>query len=160
MCWMQARGLKPLCGGVAVPLIDVPERRQRAEFDCGAAVYACITAYWEGRGRRLKADPLHGTPPDQLEPSFRGAGYNVLSGEMDVATLRALCGQGWPVACLIQSEGVGHWVVVRGVARGKVHFMDPADGFRSLPESSWQSSWVDTDRRGTVYRGHGLAVWC
>ena len=108
----------------------------------------------------MKADPLHGTPPDQLEPAFRTAGYNVISGEMDVADLRFHTSQGRPVVALIQSEGTGHWVVVRHVTRHRVHVMDPAEGFRSLPVPEWESLWHDADRRGTVFRRHALAVWC
>lgn len=158
-CWRLSHGL-PACEGVTVPLLDLPDTRQRAEFDCGAAVFRCVTRYWEGRGRKIKSDPLHGTPVDQLEPAFRAAGYNVLSGEMDASTLRSLTSQGWPVCCLIQSDGVGHWVVVRGVQRGRVYLMDPTDGLKSLAVGEWEAVWHDADRRGTVYRRHGLAVWC
>lgn len=158
-CWRFTHGL-PICNGATVPLLDLPDTRQRAEFDCGAAVFACVTRYWEGRGRRLKSHPLHGTPPDQLEPSFRAAGYSVLGGEMSVDALRSLTGIGWPVACLIQSDGCGHWVAVRGVRRGRVYLMDPADGLRSVAVPEWEAVWHDADRRGTVYRRHGLAVWC
>jgi len=140
--------------------LELTECRQRDDFSCGSAVYTCVTRYWEGRGRRLKADPLHGTPPDQLEPAFRGAGYYVVSGEMDVSDLRFHVGQGRPVVALIQSEGTGHWVVVRHVTRQRVYLMDPAAGFRWLPVPEFEAAWCDSDRRGTVFRRHALAVWC
>jgi len=143
-----------------VPLLDLPAVLQRDDHSCGAAVFACVTRYWEGRGRKLKSHPVHGTPPDQLEPAFRAAGYSVLSGELDTAAMRSLTALGWPVCCLVQSDGTGHWVVVRGVQRGRVYLMDPADGVRSVPVPEWESVWVDSDRRGTVYRRHGVAVWC
>lgn len=141
-------------------LLPLPAVRQTAAHDCGAAVFRCVTRYWEGRGRRVKSDALYGTHPDQLEPAFRAAGYSCLSGELDVPALRAITKIGWPVCCLIQVDGVGHWVVVRGVYRGRVHFMDPADGFRWLPSPEWERNWTDGDRRGTVFRQYGLAVWC
>jgi ABC-type bacteriocin/lantibiotic exporter with double-glycine peptidase domain len=143
-----------------MPLIALPTVLQRDEHSCGAAVFACVTGYWEGRGRRLRSHPIHGTPVDQLEPAFRSAGYSVLSGELDVGALRVLTALGWPVCCLIQSDGCGHWVAVRGVQRGRVHLMDPAEGVKVMPLPEWEACWHDADRRGTVYRRHGLAVWC
>ncbi len=50
--------------------------------------------------------------------------------------------------------------VVRVVQRGRVYLMDPADGLRSVPVPQFEDLWHDADRRGTVYRRHGLAVWC
>lgn len=143
-----------------MPLIDLPEVKQRGEHDCGSAVFRCITAYWEGKGRRHKADALYGTHPDSLEPEFRRAGYRVLSGEMDLTALKHLTAMGWPVACLVKADGEGHWVVVRGVVRGRVHLMDPIDGLVSVRATDWERDWHDFDRRGTVFRRYGLAVWC
>jgi ABC-type bacteriocin/lantibiotic exporter with double-glycine peptidase domain len=143
-----------------MPLIDLPDVRQRADHDCGAAVFACVTRYWEGRGRKIKSHPIHGTPPDQLEPAFRAAGYLVSSGNMTVGDLKHHAGQGRPVVCPVQWDGCGHWVVVRGVARGRVYLMDPANGPTSVTLAEWEACWHDADRRATVYERHGLAVWC
>jgi hypothetical protein len=44
--------------------------------------------------------------------------------------------------------------------RGKVYFMDPDCGLSAMPLPKWESVWIDSDRRGTVFRRHGLAVWC
>jgi ABC-type bacteriocin/lantibiotic exporter with double-glycine peptidase domain len=65
---------------------------------------------------------------------------------------------GRPVVCLVRIDGGGHWVVVRGVTRSRVHFHDPADGRQSLPFAEWESRWIDTDRAGTVFRQHGISV--
>lgn len=141
-------------------MIDLPVVLQRGDFDCGAAVFRSITAYWEGRGRRIRSDAIYGTPPDALESACRAAGYRVLSGEMDVDALRLLTRKGWPVACLVKSGDVGHWVAVAGVRRGRVRFMDPLDGLSSEPAAAWERRWHDFDRRGTVFRRFGMAVWC
>jgi predicted double-glycine peptidase len=82
------------------------------------------------------------------------------SGSFTADHLKAVTACGTPVACLVQSEGTGHWVVVRGVVRGKVYFMDPDCGLSAMPLPKWESVWIDSDRRGTVFRRHGLAVWC
>lgn len=143
-----------------MPLLDLPVVLQRTAYTCGAAVFACVTHYWELKKRRIKADPWNGKHPMELEPDFREVGYCTFSGMMSLDHLRAVTAAGTPVCCLIQSEGCGHWVVVRGVLRGRVHVMDPADGLRAIPVGEWEGVWVDTDRRGTVFRRHGLAVWC
>jgi ABC-type bacteriocin/lantibiotic exporter with double-glycine peptidase domain len=137
----------------------VPLVLQSADHDCGEAAYACLVRYWEGRGRRVRAHPLHGTHPDQLEPALRDAGFGVLSGEMDVQSLQDFTGRGWPAACLIQREGVGHWVVCHDVRRGGVFLMDPADGFIRLREAEFVSRWRDSDRRNTPYVQFGIVPW-
>lgn len=158
-CWRVQAGL-PECEGYGVTILDLPDVRQRADYDCGAAAFACVTRYWEGRGRKIKSHPINGTPIDQMEPALLSAGYCVQGGNMEVSDLRHHTRAGRPVLCLIQSDGCGHWVVVRGVNRGRVYIADPADGLRSIAAAEWESLWHDTDRRGTVFRRHGLAVWC
>lgn len=143
-----------------MPLLDLPVVLQRDAHSCGAAVFACVTRYWEGKGRRLKSHPHYGTHPDVLEMAFHQAGYRVTAGGIDVEQLRLTTGRGWPVCCLVKAEGEGHWVAVRGVLRNRVYLMDPDAGFRSLPVEEWVSGWSDYDRRGTVFVQYGLAVWC
>ena len=143
-----------------MPLLELPVVLQRTEHSCGSAVFACVTHYWELKRRRIKADPWNGKHPMELEPDFRKLGYHTFSGTMSLDHLKAVVATGTPVCCLVQSEGCGHWVVVAGVMRGRVYFMDPAHGNRSLPVTEWESRWHDSDRQGTVFRRHGLAVWC
>lgn len=144
-----------------MPLLSLPSVQQSADHDCGRAVFRCFAEYW-GVGSRVPPypHPLNGTHPDHLEPAFKGAKFRVLAGDMDVPMLAALTRIGRPVACLIRAYGTGHWVAVRGVSRGRVHFMDPADGKnRSWPVAEWAANWHDSDKRGTVFEGYGVAVW-
>lgn len=142
-----------------MPVLSLPPKLQTGDADCGSSAFACVTQYWEGRGRTHKSDVIYGTHPFTLEPKFREAGYFTLAGEMDVATLKALTGNGWPVCCLVREGDDGHWVVVAGVSRGKVYYMDPLKGNTSEPVQVWEKRWTDCDRRGTVFRRYGLAVW-
>lgn len=144
-----------------MPLIPLNGVAQSTDHDCGRAAFHCVAEYWGVGSRRPPyPHPLTGTHPDHLEPAFRGAGFKVLAGDMDVATLRALTGLGWPVVCLVRAYGTGHWVVVRGVSRGRVCYMDPADGKnRSLPVGEWESNWHDSDKRARTFERYGLAVW-
>lgn len=143
-----------------MPPIDLPVVKQRDAHSCGAAVFKCVTAYWEGKGRRIVSHPHYGTHPDALELAFHAAGYHVLAGGMDLDQLKYTTARGWPVVCLVKANGEGHWVVVRGVVRSRVHVMDPDTGLRSMSAADWQANWSDYDRRGTVFRQYGLAVWC
>lgn len=141
-------------------MLEIPRVKQRHDHECGVAVLRAVCQWWGTSVPRIEADPLHGLPPDLLEPTFRRAGLSAMSGEASIPALHRLTGIGWPVCCLVQSGGVGHWVVVRGVRRGRVYAMDPADGeYRSWPGADWLAIWQDSDRRNTPYRGYGLAVW-
>ncbi len=141
-------------------LLDLPVCRQTDAFSCGSAVFRCVTLYWEGRGRRMKSHPHYGTHPDVLEMAFHAVGYHVLAGGMDLEQLRLTTARGWPVACLVKAGREGHWVCVRGVLRSRVHLMDPDEGLMSVPVAEFADRWADFDRRGTVFRQYGLAVWC
>jgi len=44
-------------------LLELAEVRQRDTFSCGSAVFACVTEYWEGRGRKFRSHPHYGTHP-------------------------------------------------------------------------------------------------
>jgi hypothetical protein len=143
-----------------MPLLDLPVVLPGKGHQCGDGLFGSITSYWESVRRRVKCDPWTGKHPLDLEPEFRRRGYQTFSGQMTVDVLKAVTGMGIPIGCLIQSEGCGHWVGVRGVQRGRVYYMDPDDGNRSLPIAEWEAVWFDRDHHGTEYRNHGLAVWC
>ena len=78
---------------------------------------------------------------------------------MTIVDLKEQTTAGRPVLCPI-SEGGGHWVVVAGVHRGWVHFMDPDEGeHRKLKCSEFFGLWWDFTRNGTVYHSFGLSTW-
>lgn len=141
------------------PLL-IPDVRQRSDFDCGQAAVEAVFRYHglTGAVRRL-ANPVQGMAPDTLEAVLRSVGLAVLSGEMTAADLRHLTATGRPVLCPIQHDGVGHWVVAAGVARGKVHYHDPLAGPRSLRLAEWADRWTDTGRHGTAFVRFGVCGW-
>lgn len=83
----------------------------------------------------------------------------MLSGEFHGDDLAYLTGRGAPVACLVQSEGVGHWVVVSSADGRVVRYQDPAEGPKVLPWPAWLARWRDVDRLGAIYRQWGVAAW-
>jgi ABC-type bacteriocin/lantibiotic exporter with double-glycine peptidase domain len=83
----------------------------------------------------------------------------VVAGEMHGDDLAYLTGRGCPVACLVQCDGVGHWVVVCHADGRQVRYQDPATGPQSVGWSQWLAGWRDVDRLGAVYRQWGVAAW-
>lgn len=137
-------------------MIELPEVKQKQQFDCGKAAAACVLNYYEvPNASRLITDPLDGTDPRTLEIFFRRCGFNVLSGEMTLGVLKYLTDNAFPVIAVLK----GHYVVVAGVARGRVRFMCPTDGHTSDPISAFLARWVDDDRLGASYNQFGICVW-
>lgn len=142
-------------------MLTLPDLRQQTGHDCGQTAAAVV---YRLHGRR-KADPpkgseLDGTHPAEMERAFRDAGLCVQSGDMTPADLRHHTRAGRPVVCLVtEADGTGHWVVVAGVARGKVHFHCPAAGPRTEPTAAFAARWHDSDRVAVRYERWGIACW-
>lgn len=139
-------------------LLHIPDVRQRSDYGCGdAAVDAALGALGlaRKRGTRL-SNPEQGMAPDTLAAVLRAAGCVVLAGPVvsGVAGLAHFAGAGCPVLCPVADHG-GHWVVVRGVARGRVHYQCPLDGPGSRRVAEWLSAWHDSTSEG----GHRFARW-
>ena len=143
-------------------VLDVPVLRQNADHDCGraAAEAACLTVGAKFDPAKFRADPLDGIDPAGMETQLRELGLFVAAGNMDVALLRAVTAVGRPVLTPIQVDGNGHWVVVRGVCRNKVHVMDPYPSGRAVyTAAEFLAAWHDSTRRGWHLRQWGLVVW-
>ena len=142
-----------------MPLLDVPDTRQRGDYDCGAACVDAVAAFFgkRKRGPAALANPIQGMSPDTVEAVLRSLGFGILSGAMTVADLGHLTATGRPVLCPVADHG-GHWLVVRGVARDKVHVMDPDAGFRRVPRDGWLAGWRDVSRSGHRYDRWGIGV--
>ena len=142
-------------------MIKLPKVLQKKGHDCGLAAATCVGRYY---GRKLRTPdgwpcPIDGTDPRILEPYFRANGFGVQSGEMVIEDLVHHTRAQRPVLALVQSHGVGHWVVVSGVSAAGVHFMDPATGLSVEPSGGFWSRWSDVCRDGSSFRGWGIAVW-
>jgi hypothetical protein len=139
-------------------LIEIPDVRQRSDYGCGdAAVDAALGALGisRKRGTRL-SNPVQGIAPDTVAAVLRAAGCVVLAGPMPgtVGDLKHFTASGCPVLCPVANHG-GHWVVVRGVQRGRVYYHCPLDGPLSRPGGEWLAHWHDTSAEG----GHAFACW-
>lgn len=128
-------------------MLTIPDIRQREDYDCGAAALDAVASYWglRARGPAKLANAVHGMAPDTVEAVLRALGLSVLSGEMTVADLRHLTREGRPVLCPVAVRG-GHWVVVRGVERGRVHVHCPIEGPAAWRLADWEAGWADSTR--------------
>lgn len=160
MCWCAARGL-PRCEDDAV-ILSLPDVRQERDDNCGTAAAEVVRRFYGIRERAADlANPIQGTAPDTLAAVLRSLGLNVLAGQMlgGVADLQHFTRLGYPVVCCVTLNGAGHWVVVAGVARGRVHFHDPLAGPRKLPLSEWLDCWRDTSAEtAQPFRSWGIVV--
>lgn len=158
MCWRADRGLT-VCEGVDVPLLDVPDIRQRTDYDCGDAAVDSVLRFLGIRTRagEALANSVDGTHPSSIEAALRRAGLVVQSGTMTPADLQHHTQLGRPVLCPIASHG-GHWVVVRGVARGCVYYQCPTDGPLVKRVAEWCALWRDSTRAAHDFDRWGIAV--
>ena len=144
-------------------MLDLPDIRQRTDWDCGAA---CVEAVVRFYGRPLPqliprlATPTDGTQPDTLKAAFYAAlGPNVVSAPMTLGILRGFIADGKPVVCAVIPEGeeTGHWVVVRGVTPKRVYYHCPTNGRESLPHGEWLACWRDDD--DSPWQQWGISAW-
>lgn len=142
-----------------MPLVDFEGVPQTSDHTCGDCLARTILRYWGRPAGRPLSTPYDGTDPRSLEAVLRLAKLSVLSGHMDLELVGHLTGRGRPVGCLVQREGVGHWVCVRGVLRRRVYFFDPLDGDASEPAAAFRARWSDADRFGVRYDCFGVSAW-
>jgi hypothetical protein len=139
-------------------MLTLPDVRQKDDWSCGRALFEALHIYWE---RPIKpalaalSNPVQGLGPDTLDAALRASGFGVLSGTMTIPLLKSLTGAGYPVGCLIQFEGVGHWTLVGGVYRRRIHYLCPVRGIVSEPVSKWTLNWTDCHLLGGEYRNWG-----
>lgn len=140
-------------------LLDLPDVRQRDDYDCGEAAADTVFRFLCGRSLSHVAlsDAVDGLHPSNLEAGLRRAGLAVQSGTMTVADLQHHTRAGRPVLCPIAHHG-GHWVVVRGVARGKVYYQCPTAGRLSLSLAQWVDAWRDSTRAAHDFDRWGIAA--
>lgn len=167
LCFRAARGAPcvcPLChAGAAMPLLDLPpDALQAAEHDCFEGAARCALRFLNVVAPVRVACEIDGTDPRVAEAALRRIGLCVASGEMTVDDLRHHAECGRPVLLLVHwpGETASHWVVSRGVSRGKVFYHDPDSGRSSLPVDSFLASWQAADARmSRPFRQWGISCW-
>jgi predicted double-glycine peptidase len=139
-------------------MLDLPDIRQRDDYDCGSAAVDVVLTFLGVKSKATSlTNAVDGTHPSAIEAALRRVGLHVQSGTMTSADLQHHVKLGRPVVCCVSLHG-GHWVVVRGVSRGRVYFHCPTDGTRSVRLSEWFDIWRDSTRAAHDFDSWGIAV--
>jgi ABC-type bacteriocin/lantibiotic exporter with double-glycine peptidase domain len=156
MDWFARRGIFRTDGD---PVLKIPDVRQRADFDCGAAAIEAVCRYYgyKSRGADKLANPVQGMEPGTVEAVLRHFGFRIIVGQLLVEDLKHFSRLKMPVVCPIDHEG-GHWVVAAGVSRGRVHFHCPLRGAVAVPVGEWEAGWKSSTTTGIEYENWGIAV--
>lgn len=157
-----------------VPLA-IPDVRQSADYDCGAAALRAVAQFFGVAGDQgdfvaaLGSSPAEGTGPEQLIAGAKALSLNATDAAgMTVDYLAQVVAHGRPVICCIQAYGTpdqyardesGHWVVVCGVDDQSVYVQDPAAGPGKIPVADFEARWHDKTADGRQLVRYGIAVW-
>lgn len=145
-----------------MPILDTAEVLRRDGFSCGAVSldvlyryhgYTLPRAYWD------LSNPARGMAPETAEAAIRAQFVGVSWGQgWEIADLSHHIKLGRPVMCLVsEAEAADHWVLVRGVQRGRVYYHDPSNGRESKKIADWLKWW--TGPKDNAYSGFGLTGW-
>lgn len=154
---LEVRG--PQDGGFAAQAVSVKEARfirtlrQQFDFSCGSAAVATLLTYHYGvpvEEREVFADMFQ--RGDQAK--IRKQGFSMLDMKqyLERRGFRAdgfdlpverLASEKVPAIVLLSERGYKHFVVVKGVFRGRVLVGDPAMGTRALSLQRFQRLWVN-----------------
>lgn len=164
-CWRIRNGLQ-MCEGLDMPKpLDLPSIQQRDDHSCGDVCRRIVEQWQIGRNSRASrlSNPITGTDPLTLESSFRlDRKWNAIGGEMMVDDLDYYCRTWRPpialITCDFDGEPDSHYVVVAGVYRNKVHFVDPLNGWNIIPIEDWLKRWHGRGRYAD-FRQWGVAAW-
>ncbi len=137
---------------------QLPDCRQRKDWSCGEAFLEAIHIVWNKPLKpalRALTNPVQGLGPDAADAALRASGFSVLSGHMNIDILRSLTKAGYPVGCLGQFDGGGHWMLVGHLTPQKVHLLCPIRGLISQSIAEWDANWIDFHWAGGEFRRWG-----
>ncbi|MES2297969.1 MAG: C39 family peptidase [Pseudomonadota bacterium] len=157
----------PVCAGAVelaqggaryvLPLTSLKEirfrttMRQQYDFSCGSAAVATLLSHHYGyrvtEQQVFAAMYLHGE-----QQKIRKEGFSLLDVQRFLAgigfqadgfelPLDKLVQARLPAIVLVAEKGYSHFVVIKGVADGRVLIGDPANGTRALPRPAFEAIW-------------------
>lgn len=143
-------------------VLTIPDRRQRGDHECGRAALEAVFLYHgitPAKWLKHLPNPVQGTSPDTVEAALWAVFGQVCRGTMDADALRYWTRRGRPVLTPITDpRHGGHWVVVAGVERGRVHVHCPVDGPKVFGAGEWARAWTDS-AAGVNFPRFGLVGW-
>lgn len=131
--------------------MNMPMIYQSKESDCGVACVQMVLLYYlvNNRGVTSLANAIDGVQVRTIESYLREKGLHVISGNMDLTTLRHFVKRKIPVIILF----TGHYVVITGFANKSVQYNCPIDGPKSIGINSFKKRWFN------IYDGVALFNW-
>ena len=126
--------------------------RQQYDFSCGSAALATLLTHHYGHAvteaQVFEAMYLRG---DQQK--IRREGFSMLDMQRFLASrglradgfqlpLQKLVDAGLPAIVLVTDKGYSHFVVVKGVADGRVLLGDPSSGARAVTRAAFEAIWT------------------
>lgn len=154
---LEVRG--PQDGGFTARVVSVKEarftttQRQKYDFSCGSAALATLLSYHYGepvderavftqmyqRGDQAKIRK-EGFSMLDMKRYLETRGYKADGFQLPIEKLSV---EKVPAIVLLSERGYKHFVVVKGVERGRVLVGDPAMGTRALSLERFQHLWVN-----------------
>jgi predicted double-glycine peptidase len=154
---LEVRG--PQDGGFTARVVSVKEarftttQRQQYDFSCGSAALATLLTYHYGepvderavfsqmyqRGNQAKIRK-EGFSMLDMKRYLETRGYKADGFQLPIDKLSA---ENVPAIVLLSERGYRHFVVIKGVERGRVLVGDPAMGTRALSLERFQRLWVN-----------------
>jgi len=144
-------------------VIGLPDWRQQQQWDCGPTAVRILLRSLRRRPvptamAHLAASPIDGTDPRAVEIALRAHDLRVMSGSATWDDLRHMT-QNRAVICLIQCDGVGHWVVAGRVTHRRISYQCPSAGPVCESRADWMARWRDVDRLGATYHQWAICGW-
>ena len=149
----------PLAGArFSVPVSNLKQLRfaatlrQQYDFSCGSAALATLLTHHYGypvnEQRVFEQMFIHG---DQKK--IRKEGFSMLDMKRFLAAngfradgfqlpLQKLVEAGLPAIVLVSDRGYHHFVVIKGIAQGRILLGDPSRGARAMAQAEFESIWV------------------
>lgn len=127
--------------------------RQQFDFSCGSAAVATLLSHHYGRPTTEQQVFEHMVRHGD-RAKIRREGFSLLDMQRYLAAqglradgfrlpLQALSDAGLPAIVLVAEQGYQHFVVVKGMAGGRLLLGDPARGTRSMPLAQFESIWTN-----------------
>lgn len=127
--------------------------RQQYDFSCGSAAVATLLthhynypvaeqAVFEAMFALGDQDKIRREGFSMLDMKNYLKGHQFQADGFELP-LPKLLASGLPAIVLIAEQGYHHFVVIKGMRDGRVLIGDPSNGTRALPQSQFESVWVN-----------------
>jgi HK97 family phage portal protein len=156
-------------------ILDVPNVRQKSDFDCGPAATMSVASYFNVGPETeqeyidaLGTTKANGTTPAAIAEYLASLGLHVAAkDDLTIGDLARAVRAGSPIIAAIQAyeddpeeipeERSGHYVVVCGADVKTITLQDPSAGRVTMPTIDFLARWEDRDDENE-YVHYGIVV--